>query len=150
MIGSCMLKCWAQVVPMVLGALGTVHTNVAQWLEIIPGHDSCSTYRKQCFWDLPGSCIKSCLLFKAMRWSKYSTPEAGFASGTCQSYMMKIMGLLEVTGYHVALLKGLKRVCQCVCIYLSNYVMPWIRIILESQCSKNQSQISISLVIVTS
>ena len=28
---------------------------------------TCSTYRKQCFWDLLGSCVKSCLpLFKAI------------------------------------------------------------------------------------
>ena len=34
---------------------------------------TCSTYRKQCFWDPPGSFVKSCLpLFKARIWSKYS------------------------------------------------------------------------------
>ena len=42
---------------------------------------TCSTYRKQCFWDPPGSFVKSCLPpFKAMIWSN---TEAWFASGTC-------------------------------------------------------------------
>ena len=35
---SCKSKSRIQVVPVVLGALGTVHTGIAQWWEIIPGH----------------------------------------------------------------------------------------------------------------
>ena len=69
---SRMWQCRTQVVPVVLGALGTVHAGIARWLDIIPGLTTCSTYRKQCFWDPPGSFVKSCLrLFKAMIWSKY-------------------------------------------------------------------------------
>ena len=55
---------------MVLGALGTVHAGIARWLDQVT--TTCSTYRKQCFWDPLGSFVKSCLpLFKGMIWSKY-------------------------------------------------------------------------------
>ena len=35
---SRMRHCRTLVVPVVLGALGTVHTGIARWLDIIPGH----------------------------------------------------------------------------------------------------------------
>ena len=35
---SCMWQCWILVVPVVLGALRTVHAGIARWLDIIPGH----------------------------------------------------------------------------------------------------------------
>ncbi len=35
---SLMWQCWTLVVSVVLGALGTVHTGIALWLDIIPGH----------------------------------------------------------------------------------------------------------------
>ena len=35
---SCMSQCRTLVVPVVLGALGTVHVGIARWLDIIPGH----------------------------------------------------------------------------------------------------------------
>ena len=50
------------VVPVVLGALDTVHAGIARWLDIIPGHHNLQHYRKQCFWDLLGSFVKSCVL----------------------------------------------------------------------------------------
>ena len=35
---SCMWHCRTLVVPVVLGALGTVQAGIARWLDIIPGH----------------------------------------------------------------------------------------------------------------
>ena len=35
---SRMWHCRTLVVPVVLGALGTVHAGIARWLDIIPGH----------------------------------------------------------------------------------------------------------------
>ena len=35
---SRMWQCWTLVVPVVLGALGTVHLGIARWLDIILGH----------------------------------------------------------------------------------------------------------------
>ena len=38
--------CRILVVPVVLGALGTVHAGIAQWLDIIPGHHSLQHLQK--------------------------------------------------------------------------------------------------------
>ena len=66
---SRMWQCRTQVVPVVLGALGTVHADIARWLDIIPGHHNLQHLQKAV---LLGSFVKSCLpLFKAMIWSKY-------------------------------------------------------------------------------
>ena len=43
---SHMWKCLTQVVPVVLGALGTVHAGVAQWLDIISGHHNLQHLQK--------------------------------------------------------------------------------------------------------
>ena len=67
---SRMWQCRTQVVPVVLGALGTQVLH-GGW-TFFQVTTTCSAYRKQCFWDPPGSFVKSCLpLFKAMIWSKY-------------------------------------------------------------------------------
>ena len=55
---SRMWPCRTLVVPMVLGALGTVHAGIAQWLDIIPSHHNLQYLQKQCFLDSFGS---SCL-----------------------------------------------------------------------------------------
>ena len=34
------------VVPVVLGALGTVHAGIARWLDIIPGHHNLQHLQK--------------------------------------------------------------------------------------------------------
>ena len=43
---SRMWQCRTQVVPMVLGALGTVHAGIARWLDIIPGHHNLQHLQK--------------------------------------------------------------------------------------------------------
>ena len=45
-ISSRMWQCRTQVVPVVLGALGTVHAGIAQWLDIIPGHHNLQHLQK--------------------------------------------------------------------------------------------------------
>ena len=52
-------QCRTLVVPVVLGALGTVHTGIARWLDIIPGHHNLQHLQKQCFLDPVGSYVKS-------------------------------------------------------------------------------------------
>ena len=59
---SRMWHCRTLVVLVVLGALGTVHAGIARWLDVIPGHHNLQHLQKQCFWDLLGSFVKSCLL----------------------------------------------------------------------------------------
>ena len=41
-----MWHCRTLVVPVVLGALGTVHTGIAWWLDIIPGHHNLQDLQK--------------------------------------------------------------------------------------------------------
>ena len=41
-----MWHCRTLVVPVVLGALGTVHAGTAQWLDIIPGHHNLQHVQK--------------------------------------------------------------------------------------------------------
>ena len=43
---SRMWQCRTQVVPVVLGALGTVHAGIARWLDIIPGHHNLQHLQK--------------------------------------------------------------------------------------------------------
>ena len=43
---SRMWKCRTHVVPVVLGALGTVHAGIARWLDIIPGHHNLQHLQK--------------------------------------------------------------------------------------------------------
>ena len=43
---SRMWQCRTQVVPVVLGALGTVHAGIARWLEIIPGYHNLQHLQK--------------------------------------------------------------------------------------------------------
>ena len=43
---SRMWQCRIQVVPVVLGALGTVHAGIARWLDIIPGHHNLQHLQK--------------------------------------------------------------------------------------------------------
>ena len=43
---SCMWQCRTLVVPVVLGALGTVHAGIARWLHIIPGHQNLQHLQK--------------------------------------------------------------------------------------------------------
>ena len=43
---SCMWQCWTLVVPVVFGALGTVHAGIAWWLDIIPGHHNLQHLQK--------------------------------------------------------------------------------------------------------
>ena len=38
-----------QVIPVVLGALDTVHAGIARWPDMIPGHFTSSAYIKQFF-----------------------------------------------------------------------------------------------------
>ena len=71
---SRMWQCRTQVVPVVYWELWAQCTQVLHsgW-TLFQVTTTCSTYRKQCFWDPPGSFVKSCLrLFKAMIWSKYA------------------------------------------------------------------------------
>ena len=41
-----MWHCRTLVVPVVLGALGTVHAGIARWLDIIPGHQNLQLLQK--------------------------------------------------------------------------------------------------------
>ena len=41
-----MWHCRTLVVPVVLGALGTVHVGIARWLDIIPGHHNLQHLQK--------------------------------------------------------------------------------------------------------
>ena len=59
---SRMWHCRTLSVPVVLRALATVHAGIALWLEIIPGHHNLQHLQKNCFCDLLGSFVKSCLL----------------------------------------------------------------------------------------
>ena len=43
---SRMWQCRTQVVPVVLGALDTVHAGIARWLDIIPGHHNLQHLQK--------------------------------------------------------------------------------------------------------
>ena len=43
---SRMWQCWTLVVPVVLGALGTVHAGIAWWLDIISGHHNLQLLQK--------------------------------------------------------------------------------------------------------
>ena len=43
---SRMWHCRTLVVPVVLGALGTVHAGIARWLDIIPGHHNLQHLQK--------------------------------------------------------------------------------------------------------
>ena len=43
---SRMWQCGTQVVPVVLGALGTVYAGIARWLDIIPGHHNLQHLQK--------------------------------------------------------------------------------------------------------
>ena len=43
---SRMWQCRTHVVPVVLGALGTVHAGIARWLDIIPGHHNLQHLQK--------------------------------------------------------------------------------------------------------
>ena len=43
---SCMWHCRTLVVLVVLGALGTVHADMARWLDIIPGHHNLQHLQK--------------------------------------------------------------------------------------------------------
>ena len=43
---SRMWQCRTQVVPVILGALGTVHAGIARWLDIIPGHHNLQHLQK--------------------------------------------------------------------------------------------------------
>ena len=76
-----MWHCQTLVVPVVLGALGTVHTGIARWLDIIPGHHNLQHLQKTV---LLGSnrIPRSHVIFLDSR-DGLSTSEAGFASGTC-------------------------------------------------------------------
>ena len=69
---SRMWQCRPLVVPVVLGALGTVHVGIAC---MVAGHYSRSSQPaaliKQCFLDLVGSYVKSCLLSRQPWWSKH-------------------------------------------------------------------------------
>ena len=54
---SRMWHCQTLVVPVVLGALATVHTGIARWLDIIPGHHKLQQLQKTVLlgstWILP-------------------------------------------------------------------------------------------------
>ena len=80
---SRMWQCRAQVVPVVLGALSTMHTGIARWLDIIPGHHNLQHLQKAVLLGSPGFAKSRLPLFRAMIWSKYRAIEAEFASGTC-------------------------------------------------------------------
>ena len=70
---SCIWKCQTQVVPVVLGALGTVHTGIARWLNTIPGHDNLQHLQKVELWG-SARILREVVflhLIKAMIWSKY-------------------------------------------------------------------------------
>ena len=43
---SCKWHCLTLVIAVVLGALGTVHTGIARWLDIIPGHHNLQLLQK--------------------------------------------------------------------------------------------------------
>ena len=43
---SRMWQCRTSVVPVVLGALGTVHAGIARWLDMIPGHHNLQHLQK--------------------------------------------------------------------------------------------------------
>ena len=75
---SRMRKCRTRVVSEL--CMGTVHAGIARWLDIIPGPHN---LQKQCCWNPLGSFVKSCLPPFIKPWYGLSTPEAGFASGTC-------------------------------------------------------------------
>ena len=91
-----MWQCRTLVVPVMLGALGTVHAGIARWLEIIPGHHNLQNLRKQCLLDPVRSYVKSCVLSRQSRHCHshdgLSTSEAGFASVvTCLSFFLMFL-----------------------------------------------------------
>ena len=59
---SRMWHCRTLVVPVVLGALGTVHAGIAQWLDIIPGHHNLQHLQKTVLLGSTQILCKSCLL----------------------------------------------------------------------------------------
>ena len=63
---SCMWHCQTLAVPVVLRALGTVLAVLHNGWTLFQVITTCSTYRKQCFWDLLGSFVKSFLLSRQL------------------------------------------------------------------------------------
>ena len=57
-----MWQCQTLVVPVVLGALGTVHAGIARWLDIIPGHNNLYHLQKTVLLGSSWILRKSCLL----------------------------------------------------------------------------------------
>ena len=87
---SLIWHCRTLVVPVVFGALGSVHAGIAGWLDIVPGHHNLQHLQKQCLWDLLGFSVKSIFLDRR---DGLSTSEPGFAFGTCNTVQTSLIWL---------------------------------------------------------